>query len=109
MNIHDKLFFEIDIRNLYENMNHKGDAYLSLIDIIDENINYDCGFHLENHNDGKHIDIEHLVKLSFFKSHEENDTERIKVYCEKDVVALIQLFLKMKGDALVDEGDIIFS
>tara|TARA_B100000508_G_scaffold60116_1_gene46744 strand:- start:24683 stop:25402 length:720 start_codon:yes stop_codon:yes gene_type:complete len=40
---------------------------------------------------------------------EENDLERIKVYCEKDVVALIQLFLKMKGDALVDEGDIIYS
>ncbi|MDX1651513.1 MAG: 3'-5' exonuclease [Brumimicrobium sp.] len=41
--------------------------------------------------------------------YEENDLERIKVYCEKDVVALIQLFLKMRGDALVDEGDIIFS
>lgn len=41
--------------------------------------------------------------------YEENDLERIKVYCEKDVVALIQLFLKMKGDALVDEGDITFS
>lgn len=41
--------------------------------------------------------------------YEENDLERIKMYCEKDVVALIQLFLKMKGDALVDEGDITFS
>jgi DNA polymerase elongation subunit (family B) len=41
--------------------------------------------------------------------YEENDLERIKVYCEKDVVALIQLFLKMKGDALVSEGDIHFS
>lgn len=41
--------------------------------------------------------------------YEENDLERIKVYCEKDVVALIQLFLKMKGDALVDEADITFS
>lgn len=40
---------------------------------------------------------------------EENDLERIKVYCEKDVVALIQLFLKMRGDALVEEGDIVFS
>jgi 3'-5' exonuclease len=37
---------------------------------------------------------------------EEQDLERIKVYCEKDVIALIQLFLKMRGDALVDEGDI---
>jgi len=40
---------------------------------------------------------------------EENDLERIKVYCEKDVVALIQLFLKMKNDGLVEEGDIIYS
>jgi DNA polymerase elongation subunit (family B) len=41
--------------------------------------------------------------------YEENDLERIKVYCEKDVVALIQLFLRLKGDALVDEGDIQYS
>lgn len=40
---------------------------------------------------------------------EEKDLERIKVYCEKDVVALIQLFLKMKGDALVDESEIHYS
>ena len=41
--------------------------------------------------------------------YEDKDLERIKVYCEKDVVALVQLFLKMKGDALVEEGNIIFS
>ena len=41
--------------------------------------------------------------------YEENDLERIKVYCEKDVVALIQLFLKMNGENLVDEGEINFS
>ncbi|PWH81368.1 3'-5' exonuclease [Brumimicrobium oceani] len=41
--------------------------------------------------------------------YEENDLERIKVYCEKDVVALIQLFLKMKGDGLVEESDIFYS
>jgi DNA polymerase elongation subunit (family B) len=41
--------------------------------------------------------------------YEENDLERIKVYCEKDVAALIQLFLKMRGDNLVDEGEIHFS
>lgn len=41
--------------------------------------------------------------------YEENDLERIKVYCEKDVVALIQLFLRMRGDDLVDEGEIHFS
>lgn len=41
--------------------------------------------------------------------YEENDLERIKVYCEKDVVALIQLFLRMQGLPLVDEGEIYFS
>lgn len=41
--------------------------------------------------------------------YEENDLERIKVYCEKDVVALIQLFLRMRGNALVEEGEIFYS
>ena len=41
--------------------------------------------------------------------YEENDLERIKVYCEKDVVALIQLFLRMKGDVLVDDSEIQYS
>ncbi len=41
--------------------------------------------------------------------YEENDLERIKIYCEKDVVALIQVFLRMKGDALVDEGNVQYS
>ena len=41
--------------------------------------------------------------------YEEKDLERIKVYCEKDVVALMQLLLRMKGDALVDEGEIYYS
>lgn len=38
--------------------------------------------------------------------YEENDLPRIKTYCEKDVVALIQLFLRMNGEDLVDEGSI---
>lgn len=41
--------------------------------------------------------------------YEEGDLNRIKVYCEKDVAALIQLFLKMRGDELVDEGSIVYS
>lgn len=40
---------------------------------------------------------------------EENDLERIKVYCEKDVVALIQLFVRMRGEALVEEAEIYYS
>ena len=35
--------------------------------------------------------------------------ERIKAYCEKDVVALIQLFLKLRGDALVEEKAIHYA
>ena len=41
--------------------------------------------------------------------YEENNLERIKIYCEKDVVALIQLLLKMTGDTLVKEEKIMFS
>lgn len=41
--------------------------------------------------------------------YEENDLERIKVYCEKDVVALIQLFMRMRGDSLVAEDGIFYS
>ncbi len=41
--------------------------------------------------------------------YEENNLERIKIYCEKDVVALIQLFLKMQGESMIDEGEVFFS
>lgn len=37
---------------------------------------------------------------------EEQDLPRITKYCEKDVVALIQLFLKMNGESLIDESEI---
>jgi len=40
--------------------------------------------------------------------YEENDLPRISKYCEKDVVALIQLFLRMNGEDLVEEGNITF-
>ena len=39
--------------------------------------------------------------------YEENDLERIVAYCHKDVVALIQVFLKMRNEALVKEENII--
>ena len=41
--------------------------------------------------------------------YEENNLNRIKIYCEKDVVALIQLFLKMQGKELVNEDAIRYS
>ncbi len=37
---------------------------------------------------------------------EENDLERIVAYCHKDVVALIQVFLKLRGENLVKEENI---
>ena len=38
--------------------------------------------------------------------YEDNDLERIARYCEKDVAALIQLFLRMKGEELVADANI---
>lgn len=38
--------------------------------------------------------------------HEENDLPRIAAYCEKDVVALIQLFLRMHGEDMIPDGEI---
>lgn len=38
--------------------------------------------------------------------YEENDLERIVAYCHKDVVALIQLFLRFRNEALVKEENI---
>ena len=41
--------------------------------------------------------------------YEEKNLERIKVYCEKDVVALIQLLRKMIGKSLIKDEKILFS
>ncbi|MAX81905.1 MAG: 3'-5' exonuclease [Crocinitomicaceae bacterium] len=38
--------------------------------------------------------------------HQEQNLERIKVYCEKDVVTVVQLFLRYRGEALIDEAEI---
>lgn len=38
--------------------------------------------------------------------YEEKNLPRITTYCEKDVIALIQLFLRMNGETLIDEGEI---
>ena len=35
--------------------------------------------------------------------------ERVKAYCEKDVLALVQLFLRMRGDSLLNEEEIYFA
>ena len=40
--------------------------------------------------------------------YEDRDLPRIAVFCEKDVVALIQVFLKMHLEPLVEEGNITY-
>lgn len=39
--------------------------------------------------------------------YEENDLDRIKTYCEKDVIALIQLFLKFRNEPLIKDENIV--
>jgi len=38
----------------------------------------------------------------------DDDLDRITIYCQKDVVALTQLFLKFKHEQLIEEENIIF-
>jgi 3'-5' exonuclease len=38
----------------------------------------------------------------------ENDLPRIVKYCEKDAIAVAQLFLKYKGEDIIDEGNITY-
>lgn len=40
--------------------------------------------------------------------YEENDLDRITRYCEKDVITVVQLFLKYRGEPLIADGDIEF-
>ena len=44
------------------------------------------------------------VKVVYYEDH---DLERIATYCQKDVTATVQLFLKYKGLELIDEKNII--
>ncbi len=37
--------------------------------------------------------------------YQENDVERIAIYCEKDVLATAQLFLRFKGEPLIDPAN----
>jgi len=38
--------------------------------------------------------------------YEDDDLERIAIYCEKDVIALIQLFLKFRNEGLINDENI---
>ena len=39
----------------------------------------------------------------------EHNLQRIVTYCQKDVVAIIQLFLRYQGEKLVEDNNILFS
>ncbi len=39
--------------------------------------------------------------------YEEGDIDRIINYCEKDTIAVAQIFLRLRGDALLDDDEII--
>lgn len=39
----------------------------------------------------------------------EKDVKRIATYCQKDVVAIVQLFLRFKNEKLIDEDNIIYA
>ena len=39
--------------------------------------------------------------------YEDNEIDRIVTYCEKDTVAVAQIFLRLRGDAILEEHEII--
>jgi len=49
------------------------------------------------------IDGSQVAKIFY----EEDDLDRIINYCEKDVVAMMQLFRKYRGEKLIDNSLII--
>jgi len=39
--------------------------------------------------------------------YEENDIDRIITYCEKDVIAIVQLFLRLRQEELLEDDEIL--
>ena len=39
--------------------------------------------------------------------YEENEIDRIVTYCEKDTIAVAQIFLRLRGDAILNDNEII--
>jgi DNA polymerase elongation subunit (family B) len=39
----------------------------------------------------------------------DKDTKRIATYCQKDVIAIVQLFLRFKNERLIEENDIVYA
>jgi uncharacterized protein YprB with RNaseH-like and TPR domain len=40
---------------------------------------------------------------------EENDVQRIAIYCQKDVITVAQLLLRFKGEPLIEEKNIVYT
>jgi len=41
--------------------------------------------------------------------HLENDLERIMIYCQKDIVTLVRLFLRFSGQYTIEEEDVVYT
>ena len=39
--------------------------------------------------------------------YDEQNIDRIVTYCEKDTIAVAQIFLRLRGDAILDDGDVV--
>ena len=39
--------------------------------------------------------------------YEENEVDRIIIYCEKDTIAVAQIFLRLRGDSILSDDEII--
>ena len=39
--------------------------------------------------------------------YEENDIDRIIIYCEKDTITVAQIFLKLRNEELLDEDEVL--
>ena len=40
-------------------------------------------------------------------AHMQKDIDRIITYCEKDTIAVAQIFLRLRGDAILEDDEII--
>jgi hypothetical protein len=40
--------------------------------------------------------------------YEENDIERIVIYCQKDTIAVAQIILRLRGEALLETAEIAY-
>ena len=50
-----------------------------------------------------------LMAVKYFRVYyEENDVERIVTYCQKDTIAVAQIILRLRGEALLETDEIAY-